>query len=428
MASGSCQQCLQDCTAFILSVEGDESDQQCFLNTRHSADQNFYPRATSSNNHHGYPSGSGDQRQPASSLNDPFLVMVELNFLNYCSNYPTMTRTDAGKEQLPASMINLHSTSFNDPYSNLSQPQFNLYDVHTLPYAASTVLHSLSFSPYFQYTAPIFSVDSTCTIPPGSEDVPPLGEAFPPLDELLPLDETPLLGEPLPLSTRQLEPQRGQPSGKRSHGVLTVTKDVSADATPSTTPSEPSCLGPSVYDENNRTHESIFKDAREILIRSAVNETPFLFEKERKTKAHDALVKTASCRSKDFGGQWAAQNVGAFYRLTSVPSADILATSKKIVRAKVERGYNLCLSVWSGDSEPKHQIQAVGDLLVNTSESFTPKFIFGKDAKLGTLHVFENDVILDVVLNTLLELGYIKYVTEFRSIFCTAAAAYIFLN
>jgi hypothetical protein len=54
--------------------------------------------------------------------------------------------------------------------------------------------------------------------------------------------------------------------------------------------------------------------------------------------------------------------------------------------------------------------------------SFPPDFIFGRD-EFNRAWAFEHLVILDVVLNTVTELKYFQYLTDLKSMFCTASAA-----
>lgn len=103
-----------------------------------------------------------------------------------------------------------------------------------------------------------------------------------------------------------------------------------------------------------------------------------------------------------------------------MPSAHIMATCKRVARELITRGYELRPSVWLRISERKHQQKTSKTLIA----SFPPKFIFKQDEH-GRSWAFENDVILDVVLYTIVELGYFDYLTDltFKSIFCAASTA-----
>lgn len=107
-----------------------------------------------------------------------------------------------------------------------------------------------------------------------------------------------------------------------------------------------------------------------------------------------------------------------FYKTNSVPSTNIMTTCKKYARSLVQRGCDLRPSVWANKSEYEHQMQTARALI----KSFPLLFIFGRD-EFGRLWPFENDVILDVVLNTIVDLGYELYLTDLKAIFSTAAAA-----
>lgn len=97
-----------------------------------------------------------------------------------------------------------------------------------------------------------------------------------------------------------------------------------------------------------------------------------------------------------------------------------MATCKRVARELITRGYELRPSVWLRISERKHQQKTSKTLIA----SFPPKFIFKQDEH-GRSWAFENDVILDVVLYTIVELGYFDYLTDltFKSIFCAASTA-----
>jgi hypothetical protein len=59
---------------------------------------------------------------------------------------------------------------------------------------------------------------------------------------------------------------------------------------------------------------------------------------------------------------------------------------------------------------------------VSLIASFPPEFIFGRD-EFNRAWAFEHLVILDVVLNTIVELNYLDYLSDLKSIFSTASAA-----
>lgn len=94
-----------------------------------------------------------------------------------------------------------------------------------------------------------------------------------------------------------------------------------------------------------------------------------------------------------------------------------MATTRKHTSYLVPRGFGLCLPLSSSDSEPMHQKQTVKNLI--REPPFPPKYLYEKHG----LNPFENEVICDIVQNTITELGYAPYVTELNGIFCTATVA-----
>jgi hypothetical protein len=93
-----------------------------------------------------------------------------------------------------------------------------------------------------------------------------------------------------------------------------------------------------------------------------------------------------------------------------------MAISRKHALHLVPRGYDLRLPLESDESEPTHQARTVKNLI---KPSVPPKFIF----KAGGSLPFENQVIQDVVQNTIIELGYQPYVTDLNGMYSTAAVA-----
>lgn len=316
----------------------------------------------------------------------------------------------------------------------------------SIPYINSMPSYDPSFAQYFDNLdeirpQAIMSMDGMSTRPSCSEDIPSLGDPVPldepfDLDEILCLREQPPLKLPLPVgqpSALPTQPSRPRVRNSKSlqfhpytgvsnsklRGFDATTKN-SLDNVTEAEPSQPlRSIGPLVYDDDNKTHRKIFKIAERSLIKDAVNLTPFLSEQEKKQGAQDALAKATS--HFDSGNIWASKNTLTFYRsLNPMPSAHIMATSKKIARALVQRGYHLRPSVWLRISERQYQIQKTKNLIASSP----PAFIFGKDEH-GRSWAFENDVVLDVVLYTMVELNYLPYVTDptLKSMFCTASTA-----
>jgi hypothetical protein len=94
-----------------------------------------------------------------------------------------------------------------------------------------------------------------------------------------------------------------------------------------------------------------------------------------------------------------------------------MAIARKHAQHLTPRGFGLRLPLESNESEPVHQARTVKNLI---KPSVPPKFIFKADG----LMPFENEVIQDVVQNTIVELGYQPYITTpLNGMHCTAAVA-----
>ncbi|KAG1883633.1 hypothetical protein F4604DRAFT_1952669 [Suillus subluteus] len=353
----------------------------------------------------------------------------------YCGNYAIVT--DDGKN-LPMTFAgpSVYPAPFDSHTGNVqvkSAPTMT-------PYAASMSSHyHTSISSYFpEFCAPVLSNDGISMMP-DSEDVLPLCMGQPlPLNEPLRFDAPSQLhlGDPLPTG----EPTRSQPSRKRHQGALFIPFDphqkrvrvwvVAEDAATSTEPSQPVIaeseqstsqqlgIGPAEYDENHPVHKEIIRMALDTIIRSVVNETPFLSKDRRKQQVHSALTTAVCAFTKaDLANQWTLENKPTLYKLLSAPSGNVMSVTRKHARDLVPRGYDLRLPLSSDKFEPKHQAQRVKHLI--KEPPFPPKYIY----KEGGSKPFENDVLRDVIQNTILELGYLPCVTELDSMYCTATAA-----
>jgi hypothetical protein len=93
-----------------------------------------------------------------------------------------------------------------------------------------------------------------------------------------------------------------------------------------------------------------------------------------------------------------------------------MAVARKHAHHLVPRGYGLRLPLSSNESEPVHQAQRAKALL---KPSRIPKYLF----KEGESMPFGNEVIQDIVQNTIGEIGYQPYVTQLDGMYCTAAVA-----
>jgi hypothetical protein len=98
-----------------------------------------------------------------------------------------------------------------------------------------------------------------------------------------------------------------------------------------------------------------------------------------------------------------------------------MATSKEVVSAVIDRGYDLRPSLWSGISELKWKRTKIRALICDVKCPL--KFIFKKDDKTGQWMAFEHDAILDVVLGVVTKLKYRHYVKDLNNLYCTATAA-----
>ncbi|KAG1880009.1 hypothetical protein F4604DRAFT_1679144 [Suillus subluteus] len=268
------------------------------------------------------------------------------------------------------------STSFvDDTFQFTLDPHVGYHPMHnpsTIPYQGSGPSHSLPSQYFPVFPPPIVSVDGISTLAPGSEDIGPLGEPLF-VNELSHLREPLHLDEPLSLGdsfhVREPSPPPLCPSGSNDPQPLEKPLEIKfwpyphvrpklwgltsvQGAAPSTAPLRPSHIAPLRYNNKIRIHQKIFKDARVTLIRSMLSTCPFLTEQERKMAAHEALVLAASACDEEYGSQWSAENLTAFYKsFTAPPSAVIMSTCKKISCAVAEIGYTLCSPIWSEDPE-----------------------------------------------------------------------------
>ncbi|KAG2105441.1 uncharacterized protein F5147DRAFT_775204 [Suillus discolor] len=288
------------------------------------------------------------------------------------------------------------------------------------------------------YPPPIVSVDGISTLTPEAEDIQPLqiGEPLLHLNEPLPLGDTFAVREaspPIPdlsgSQSRQLPAKPmaikfwPYPHARPKLRGLTSAKGSSGAALPMVLP-RTSALAPLQYSDKIRIHQRIFEEARVTLIRSALVDCPFLSEQERKEAALRALASTAEVHDKKHGNGWATENLPAFYRtFTVLPLADIISACKKAAHAIVQFGYKLHPSIWSEESEPQYQIDEIKDLI--DDPSFPLKYIFrnSSDLQRDKLFAFEHPVIETVLLNAILKLGYVPFITELDSLYCTATVA-----
>ncbi|KAG1725946.1 hypothetical protein EDD22DRAFT_853621 [Suillus occidentalis] len=283
----------------------------------------------------------------------------------------------------------------------------------------------------------VLSADGICSVPLGSQDIPALNESLPLRHPSPSLVSRTLLGHQSGSRSRTSKPLELQfhpylPSEQLKLRGVSILKDKTRVKS-SQSQMLLSPIGPPMYNEGIKAHQEIFENAQASRIRSALNSNPFLSEQEKKAEALAALIASASIYEqggqlflykiqltfvKDTGKQWAENNMAEFYKTNSVPSANIMTTCKKYARSLVQRRCDLRPSVWDHKSESEHQMQTACALI----SSFPPLFIFGRD-EFGRLWPFENDVLLDIVLNTIMDLRYELYLTDLKAMFSTASAA-----
>ncbi|KAG1765285.1 hypothetical protein EV702DRAFT_1051087 [Suillus placidus] len=400
------------------------------------------PSYSNINAHAGYldydPAVTGFREDPLannSSIQQPSFnpnaddVFLDLNLdaqAGYYSRDNQTIKTNAG-EDFPATFANIpgpsvHSSSFdscvgnpshplnpylpdvslsllNTTHPNMAQPgnvQVELTPTMTFYTSSTSHYHRYIASFFPEFNVPILSSDGISTMP-DSED-----------ENHCPLENLPEANPQENAVKIFLSPliciKRGYKVGRPPR----------QDVMPSMAPSQPLVaesgqstskwcgIGPAKYDEDHSIHEEVIQMALDTIIRSVVNEGPFLSKDERKQQVHSALT-AAACTFAEAGTatQWVLDNKSILYKRLSAPSTNLMSVAKKHAHDLVPRGYNLCLPLSSDKSEPKHQAQAVKKLI--KTPLFPPQYIF----KTGGSHPFENDVIRDVVQNTILELGYL---------------------
>ncbi|KAG1739425.1 uncharacterized protein EDB91DRAFT_1082370 [Suillus paluster] len=276
-----------------------------------------------------------DQSYTASSRADNQPLSSFYNYPLFANNNFITTSMQPAAEGRHPSITVRSGDGSPAPFSShpsLFSNSFHLYDAHSgpseninTPYIDSTASYDPSFASCFnnlddhQPHDIMVCIDGMSTLPPGADDIPSLGEPVPfdepfRLDEILRLRELeplkPLLpvGEPSSLPTHlkssrsrarpsksselQFHPYAGV-SQSKLRCFAAITKDTpDTRAEPSQSTLQP--IGPSVYDNDNETHQRIFKDVQETLIKDAVNITPFLSEWEKKQGIQQVLIDAAS--------------------------------------------------------------------------------------------------------------------------------------
>ncbi|KAG2140891.1 uncharacterized protein EDB93DRAFT_1252676 [Suillus bovinus] len=143
-------------------------------------------------------------------------------------------------------------------------------------------------------------------------------------------------------------------------------------------------------------------------------------------RVHIQALRSNSAKSvkdelKDFSRQWAAKNAGSLDTQLSVPFDLIMETADEVASIVIDRGYDLCPSLWSNILEVKSRQGKIGALI---NDAMWPlKFIYKKDETTGQWMVFEHNAILDMVLGIVWKLKYLLNVTDLDNLYCTAVAA-----
>ncbi|KAG2336222.1 hypothetical protein BDR05DRAFT_1006060 [Suillus weaverae] len=232
-----------------------------------------------------------------------------------------------------------------------------------------------SFLPEFKH--PMLSIDGDVLLPLDAEDE---GSREPGMDAILPSDvRNESLGEPV-ASTQKPEDEL------MFHHYR----------------------GPS--DQQGRKRE---------IMKYALNVTAWTEEGERVRLAENKLEEAAKkIMSEEQGIMWSSHNSRSLYMTLSGPCKNIMQTCRKHASNLVIEGFDLCLSIWSEASESAYQKAIIVDLLDN--QIFPPKFLMelGMD---NEWHFLENEVVCNIILNTVYELNLIQYLEELDSLACTAA-------
>ncbi|KAG1844368.1 hypothetical protein F4604DRAFT_1689124 [Suillus subluteus] len=191
--------------------------------------------------------------------------------------------------------------------------------------------------------------------------------------------------------------------------------------------------------ERSRKRDAFVLAAEKRLISDAVNDCAMMMPLERENliqvaladAVKDCLEKAHAIRSnsaklvkeevKDFGRRWAVKNARSLDMQLSVPFKLIMAAAEELAFIVIDRGYDLCPSLWSSTSESKFKQTKIKALI---DDAMWPlKIIFKKDEKTGQWMAFEHDVVLDVVLGVVRKLKYWRYVNDLDNLYCTAVAA-----
>ncbi|KAG0698574.1 hypothetical protein DFH29DRAFT_1002739 [Suillus ampliporus] len=174
-----------------------------------------------------------------------------------------------------------------------------------------------------------------------------------------------------------------------------------------------------LYDEKNKVHGHIVKYAKREITKHALNVSSLLDEVDRVMLIEEKLKQAAIKFMDAHGAEWASYNSGTLYMTLSKPCKSIMQTCRKYACNLALDGFGLRLSIWSEGSELEHQHD---HNIPPDDEIFPPNFVMGQDTD-GQWHFLENQVVLNVILDTVRELKLIQYLENLDSLACVAAVA-----
>ncbi|KAG0695473.1 hypothetical protein DFH29DRAFT_1005450 [Suillus ampliporus] len=175
-----------------------------------------------------------------------------------------------------------------------------------------------------------------------------------------------------------------------------------------------------LYDEKNKVHGHIVKYAKREITKHALNVSLLLDEVDRVMLIKEKLKQAAIKFMDAHGAEWALYNSGTLYMTLSELCKSIMQTCRKYACNLALDGFGLRLSIWSEGSELEHQQTTIAYLL--DDEIFPPNFVMGQGTD-GQRHFLENQVVLNVILDTVRELKLIQYLENLDSLACVAAVA-----
>ncbi|KAG2082403.1 hypothetical protein BD769DRAFT_1683231 [Suillus cothurnatus] len=176
-----------------------------------------------------------------------------------------------------------------------------------------------------------------------------------------------------------------------------------------------------LFNDKNKIHQRIVRSAKRAIMKHTLNVTAVTEEGDRATLATKKLKEAAQKRmGEKQGAEWVSHNSGMLYMVISKLCKSIMQTCRKHMDNLVVDGFCLCLSIWSDASEFAHQETLITHLL--DDQTFPPEFVMRLD-KDNERYFLENEVVLNVMLNTIRELALSQYMEELNSLACIAAVA-----